>query len=80
MNRTKLRAAFKEMYGMTLVEYRTAVSMQRAEQLLGEAGATVQEAAHSAGYANASSFIVAFKRYFGVSPGDFRRKSSPPPA
>jgi AraC-like DNA-binding protein len=49
MNRTKLRAAFKQMYGMTLVQYRTAVSMRRAEQLLGEAGATVQEAAQPGG-------------------------------
>jgi len=73
MNRTKLRTAFRAVYGMTLVEYRTAVAMQRAQQFLEVSGATVNEAARSAGYANASSFIVAFKRHFGASPGNLRR-------
>jgi AraC-like DNA-binding protein len=69
MNRTKLRSAFKAVYGMTLLEYRTSLVMQSAEQALKQPGMTVQEAAFQAGYANASSFIVAYKRYFGASPG-----------
>jgi AraC-like DNA-binding protein len=69
MNRTKLRAAFKEMYGTTIFHYSTATVMQRAERYLRDSGASVGEAARVAGYANPSSFIVAYKRFFGASPG-----------
>jgi AraC-like DNA-binding protein len=72
MNRTKLRAAFKQAFGMTLSDYRTALMLRRADRALKEAGCTVQEAAHRAGYASASSFIVAYKRHYGVRPGDVR--------
>ncbi|TCL67182.1 AraC family transcriptional regulator [Rhizobium sp. BK251] len=70
MNRTKLRSSFKKAYGMTLSCYRTALLLQQAERALVESGFSVQQAAHRAGYANASSFIVAFKRHFGINPGD----------
>ncbi|MEI9953603.1 MAG: AraC family transcriptional regulator [Pseudomonadota bacterium] len=69
MNRTKLRSAFKRLYGATLSEYRTALLMTDAENFLSEPSASVQEAAHRAGYATASAFIVAYKRHFGVRPG-----------
>ncbi len=69
MNRTKLRSAFKRLYGATLSEYRTALLMADAERFLSEPSASVQQAAQRAGYATASSFIVAYKRHFGVSPG-----------
>jgi AraC-like DNA-binding protein len=69
MNRTKLRSAFKRLYGATLSEYRTALLMADAERFLSGSSVSVQEAAHRAGYATASSFIVAYKRHFGVSPG-----------
>lgn len=74
MNRTKLRSAFKEVYGLTLSDYRASLLMHRAEGYLREPGVTVQEAAYRAGYTTASSFIVAYKRFFGVSPGDLKRR------
>jgi AraC-like DNA-binding protein len=69
MNRTKLRLAFKQVYGTTLSGYRTALMLQRADRSLKEAGASVQQAARHAGYATTSSFIVAYKRQYGVCPG-----------
>lgn len=69
MNRTKLRSAFKQVYGTTLSNYRTALMLQRADRALKEAGISVKQAAHRAGYATPSSFIVAYKRQFGVCPG-----------
>jgi AraC-like DNA-binding protein len=73
VNRTKLRAAFRQTYGTTLSDYRTAIVMQRADKFLRETGTTVQLAASRAGYATTSSFIVAYKRHFGFSPGQVRR-------
>jgi AraC-like DNA-binding protein len=69
MNRTKLRSAFKQVYGTTLSSYRTALMLQRADRALKEAGASVKQAARHAGYATTSSFIVAYKRQYGVRPG-----------
>jgi AraC-like DNA-binding protein len=69
MNRTKLRSAFKQVYGMTLSGYRTDLMLQRADTALKQAGASVKQAARHAGYATTSSFIVAYKRRYGVCPG-----------
>lgn len=73
MNRTKLRSAFKQVYGTTLSGYRTALMLQRADCALKEADASVKQAARHAGYATTSSFIVAYKRQYGVHPGGVLR-------
>ena len=70
MNRTKLRSAFRQVYGTTLSGYRTEIMLQRADRALKEAGASVKQAGHHAGYATTSSFIVAYKRQYGFCPGD----------
>ncbi len=69
MNRTKLRSAFKQIYGTTLSGYRTAIMLQRADCALKELGASVKQAARYAGYATTSSFIIAYKRQYGICPG-----------
>ena len=69
MNRTKLRSAFKQVYGTTLSGYRTTLMLQRADRALKQAGASVKQAARHAGYATTSSFIIAYKRQYGVRPG-----------
>jgi AraC-like DNA-binding protein len=69
MNRTKLRSAFRRIYGTTVSAYRTALMLHRADCALKERGASVKQAARRAGYATTSSFIVAYKRLYGVRPG-----------
>jgi AraC-like DNA-binding protein len=74
MNRTKLRLSFKQTYGTTLSDYRTTLLLQKADWALRESGCTVEQAAYRAGYASASSFIVAYKRQYGLCPGDVLRQ------
>jgi AraC-like DNA-binding protein len=69
MNRTKLRSIFKETYGQTISQFRTEVRMKRAHELLHETDLSVAEIGFDLGYADASSFIVAFKKFFGFNPG-----------
>jgi AraC-like DNA-binding protein len=69
MNRTKLRSTFKQVYGTTLSGYRSARMLQRADRALKESGVSVKQAARHAGYATTSSFIVAYKRQYGICPG-----------
>jgi AraC-like DNA-binding protein len=72
MNRTKLRSIFKKTYGQTISQFRTEIRMKRAHELLYETEASVAEIGFDLGYADASSFIVAFKKYFGFNPGWIR--------
>lgn len=74
MNRTKLRAAFKLVYGMTLSDYQTASRMRLAERRLRSTDLSLESVAHEVGYANAASFVVAYKAFFGSTPGRARRK------
>ena len=60
MNRTKLRSAFKQVYGTTLSGYRTAAMLQRADCALKQAGASVQQAARRA-YVRIAQFFAGLR-------------------
>jgi AraC-like DNA-binding protein len=49
-----------------------------AEELLGTAGLSVEQVAQRLGYAEASSFVHAFRRWKGVSPRRWARNSAAP--
>jgi len=49
--------------------------MQTARQLLNESGRSIKEIASLTGYRSVNSFIKAFKKMFGVTPGDFRKRA-----
>lgn len=72
MNRTKLRELFKQNYGMTISQFRASVRMHAADSLLRATSLSIAEVAYRCGYADPSGFIVAFKRFFGFSPGRLR--------
>jgi AraC-like DNA-binding protein len=72
MNRTKLRSAFKQVYGQTISQYRTSLRMSHADRLLRESELPISQIGFELGYADTSSFFVAFKKFFGQSPGRHR--------
>ena len=72
-SRSRLCAAFRAETGENLGAYVTRVRMERACQLLSAPTASVAEVARAVGYRRTSSFIVAFERAFGSSPGSWRR-------
>jgi AraC-like DNA-binding protein len=74
MNRTKLRAIFKEQYGVTISDYRTTAAMKRADAMLRSTTRSIYEISLALGYADSSGFIVAYRKYFGHSPGRIRRR------
>ncbi len=73
LNRTTLQQVFRQMYGMTIYEYRTQVRMQEARNLLLEEELSVTEIAGLCGYTNASKFAACFRRVTGMPPGEWRR-------
>jgi AraC-like DNA-binding protein len=73
LNRTTLQKVFKQMYGMTIFEYRTQIRIQEAKNLILEGCHTITEIAGFVGYCNASKFSASFKKITGVSPSEFGR-------
>jgi AraC-like DNA-binding protein len=73
MNRTKLRALFKGVYGTTIAEFRMAVRMTRAASLLQGTDHRIAAIGYDLGYADAASFAIAFKKFHGRSPSRVRQ-------
>ena len=65
---------FKAETGQTFVNYLTDVRMQHAIRLLENTALRVQTIAQQVGYYNASYFSTAFKKKYGMSPYEYRRK------
>ncbi len=65
-----LERAFTADASMSLGEWRQRARICRAIRLL-SAGGAVQDVALEVGYATASAFVGAFKRYTGATPGKF---------
>lgn len=75
LNRTTLQKLFKQMYGVTVFEYRTQVRMQESKNLLLSNSLSITEIAGICGYANASKFSAAFKKCFGMTPKEWKNKN-----
>jgi AraC-like DNA-binding protein len=59
---------------MTLSGLLTEVRRDLARQHLGEAETSITEAAFLLGFADSRAFQRAFRRWYGVSPSEYRRK------
>ncbi|WP_101947964.1 AraC family transcriptional regulator [Mycobacterium sp. 3519A] len=63
--------AFREMTGFGPYQYVKEARLVRAQQLLDGGRCSVADAARQVGYVSVSNFIKAFRRRFGVTPGDY---------
>ncbi|TVQ34898.1 MAG: AraC family transcriptional regulator [Spirochaetaceae bacterium] len=68
MNRTKLKAGFRRLFGTTVFGLVRSQRMQMALELMQEGVCNVTEAAHTVGYNCPGAFATAFKAEFGFSP------------
>jgi len=77
MNRTKLQAGFKELFGVTIHDFIVEQRMNLAYKLLTESYAhywNISEIAGKVGYQRSNHFSAAFKKRFGLSPSSFLKK------
>lgn len=72
MSVSALQRAFKHVFGVTVIDYRTRRRLDMAREALVSGGATVSEAAELACYTNATAFSSAFRREFGAPPSAFK--------
>ncbi|WP_256759756.1 response regulator [Cohnella sp. WQ 127256] len=72
MNMNYLCTLFKAEVGETIIQYLTRYRMERArEQLLGTS-LRIFEIAEKVGYSNTNYFSSAYKKFYGLSPNEFR--------
>lgn len=67
---------FKELAGETFSSYLERLKMKYGDQLLMETNETVDAIAFKTGYNSSNAFRRAYKRYFGISPSERRKKST----
>jgi AraC-like DNA-binding protein len=76
-NQNKLKAVFKEAFGITMADYCLERRMREAQQLLLEATLTIAQVAERVGYEHQSSFTAAFRGHASMSPREYRQHRAP---
>lgn len=72
MSQSSLRSKFRQRYGTTVFDYLRDCRLALARRYLLD-GHSVQQAAWMCGYQHATNFATAFRRRYGMSPGDVRK-------
>lgn len=70
---------FQEFSGKPFSDYLRSVRLSHARQALLLADATVTDAALSSGFGNINTFIAAFRREYGITPGQFLKNAQKEP-
>ena len=70
LSETKLKQGFKTCFNCTVYEYIVEKRMEMAYRLLQKEKYKVKDVVWMVGYTNASHFIDAFKKRYGVTPGE----------
>jgi len=76
MSRSNLALRFKEVMGVTPMDYVTDWRMQRAREMLQTTRGSLADVAERVGYRSEAAFSRAFKRVFDQTPGALRRATN----
>lgn len=74
INDFKLKKGFRQMYGCSVFDYLLQVKMDKAKVLLEETALPIADIAYMSGYNDPPNFTAAFKRHYGVTPTDIRKR------
>ncbi|NQX63333.1 helix-turn-helix domain-containing protein [Paenibacillus qinlingensis] len=73
VNSSYLSKFFKEQTGENFVDFINKQRVEQSKQLLKEFDMTVNDIGVKVGFTNSNTFIRAFKRYEGITPGQYRQ-------
>ncbi len=73
LNEFKLKAGFRELFGMPVHAYIIDKRLELARRLIKEKGISVTEASYLVGYSNTNYFTLKFKEKFGIKPSEYRK-------
>jgi AraC-like DNA-binding protein len=79
LSRSEFAARFRELVGESPLRYATRTRLAHAAMLLRTSDATLAQIAARTGYGTAFSFSKAFKRTFGIAPGEYRGQARTQP-
>jgi AraC-like DNA-binding protein len=79
-SRSLFASRFRELVGLTVMDYVTALRMHMAAGLLDSSDSSLSDVASAVGYDSDISFGRAFKRWSGKPPGTYRRQLRSPDA
>jgi two-component system response regulator YesN len=71
-----LSGLFKKETGTNFVKYLTDMRMEKSMELLKNTDMRTYEIAYETGFADPHYFSISFKKYTGMSPSDFRQRST----
>jgi AraC-like DNA-binding protein len=74
---SRLRARFRDTFGLSLGEYLRHLRLQEAVAMMRHSQASLTEVALSCGFGSSSAFSRAFAAWAGSNPRAFRRAASP---
>ena len=69
------RTLFKQQYGMSPIQYRNRLRIDRAATLLAEGSCTVSEAGYACGFENIGYFCRYYKKITGESPVETKKRN-----
>ncbi len=67
---------FKKTFGVNYIEHLNKVRLAHAREMLKETNLSIGEIGEKTGYMNSSTFTTTFKKYYGISPSEFRKQVS----
>ena len=70
-----LNTIFKDETGVTIYDYITNMRMEAAKKLILDQNITIKKISEKVGYNNIQSFIRMFKKYYRLTPIEYRRKN-----
>ncbi|KAK6033582.1 transcriptional regulator, AraC family [Ostertagia ostertagi] len=74
INSTKFKEGFKEVHGNTVKQLSIAARLQEARRLLMKTDLSTKQIKDMVSYAHTTTFIKAFRDYFGYTPNEFRKQ------
>lgn len=69
---------FKRTFGVNFIDYLNKVRLSHARELLKDTSLSIAEIGEKTGYQNSSTFTTTFKKYYGISPSDYRKRGGKP--
>jgi AraC-like DNA-binding protein len=73
MGETKLKTAFKNVYGTGMYKYLHRERMEKAKTLISNSEKSLKEISSILGFKYQNNFSTSFKKQFGVSPDAWRK-------
>lgn len=70
-----ISSIFKAETGLTIYDYITRLRMETAKDLILADNRKIHEVAKTVGYSNIQTFLRLFKKFYGMTPVQYRRKS-----